>query len=149
MEQIEETFFTRLGRSLKDLLYSPFWFIYLLIRKNISFKEDFLFWRTQHNVSASLSGRNFRDFLRLISTFPEFRSLIYFRLKNQSKRSWFTAMMYSLLYKGGNNLYIMCSSIGGGFFILHGYSTSILAERIGDFFWVHQQVTIGALGNHR
>lgn len=141
MEKSKQPFFIKLALLLRDLLYSPFWFIYLLLRKNRCFKEDLFFW-----VKAnSFSQKNFSSFLRLVSSFPEFRSLIYFRLKKQSNISWFIALIYSVFYKGRNNLYIECNNINGGFFILHGFSTIISAERIGSSFFVHQQVTIGFL----
>jgi serine O-acetyltransferase len=141
MNQSKEPFFIKLVRLLRDLLYSSFWLIYLLLRRNKYFKEDLLFW----GKIRSYSQNNFTSFLRLVSSFPEFRSLIYFRLKKQSNIGWFISLIYSIFYKGMNNLYINCESIDGGFYILHGFSTVISAERIGSFFWVHHQATIGFL----
>jgi serine O-acetyltransferase len=139
MKQSKERRSVRLGYVLRDFLYSSFWFIYLLLRKNKYFEEDLLVW--VKNCSFSQSG--FFSFLRLVSSNSAFRSLIYFRLKNQSIIAWFVGSIYSIFYKGMNNLYIWCNSIDGGFFIQHGFSTIIIAENIGSFFWVNQQVTIG------
>jgi serine O-acetyltransferase len=140
MTQSKETFFIKSIRSLRDFWYSSFWLIYLLLRKNRYFKEDLFSWI---EISSFSQKKIFRSFLRLVSESPQFRSLIYFRLKNQSNASWFIAMIYSIFFKGMNNLYIACNNIGGGFFIQHGFSTDIIAESIGSSFWVNQQVTIG------
>jgi serine O-acetyltransferase len=138
MKQSKETRSISIACALRDLLYSSFWFIYLVLRKNKYFKKDFLFWVDKYSLQS-----NFFSFLRLVSEHSAFRSLIYFRLKNQSNIHWFVGTVYSIFYKGVNNLYIWCNSIDGGLFIQHGFSTIIIAERIGAFFWVNQQVTIG------
>jgi serine O-acetyltransferase len=143
MKQSGETFFVKSAILLRDLLYSSFWVIYLFLRRNRYFKEDLLFWIDFRARALLLSQNNFLSFLRLVSEYPEFRSLIYSRLKNQSNIGWFIGMIYSIFYRGKDNLYIECNSIGGSFFIQHGFCTIIAAESIGSFFWVNQQVTIG------
>jgi serine O-acetyltransferase len=40
-------------------------------------------------------------------------------------------------------LYFACDEIGPGLFIQHGFSTIIVAEKIGENCWINQQVTIG------
>jgi serine O-acetyltransferase len=40
-------------------------------------------------------------------------------------------------------LYLWTTDIGEGFYIQHGFSTVVAAERVGDNCWVNQQVTIG------
>jgi serine O-acetyltransferase len=139
MKQSKESFFAKSAIFLRELVYSSFWIIFLLLRKNEYFRKDLLFWTDM----SSFKQNSFSGFLRLVSESPAFRSLVYFRLKNQSSICWFTAMIYSIFYKGMNNLYIVCNRIGGGFYIQHGFSTIIFAESIGSFFWVNQQVTIG------
>jgi serine O-acetyltransferase len=52
-----------------------------------------------------------------------------------------------ILWKPLESLYISTEDIGGGFFIQHGFSTMIGAERIGENCWVNQQVSIGYNGS--
>lgn len=40
-------------------------------------------------------------------------------------------------------LYLEAGEIGGGLYIHHGFATIVAADRIGENFWVNQQVTIG------
>ena len=139
MKQSKENFAIKSAILLRELLHSSFWLVYLLLRKNKYFREDLLFWTD----NSSFPQNNFSGFLRLVSESPPFRSLVYFRLKNQNNIGRLAAIIYSIFYKGMNNLYIACDSIGGRFYIQHGFCTDIFAESIGSSFWVNQQVTIG------
>lgn len=80
--------------------------------------------------------RGIRGFLMLLVTFPEYRSLYYFRTGKQ----WL-----SFFAKGQNNLYFHMKSeqIGKGLIIWHGYSTVLNAVRIGEDFQIWHNVTIG------
>ena len=89
---------------------------------------------------------NFFESLNWYLTYKkEFRTLIQHRLKYPSHT--FMAMVHfaiaRILYKPLENLYIYTKDIGGGFYILHGFSTIISAKKIGKNCRIHQQVTIG------
>jgi len=68
-------------------------------------------------------------------TYPEFRSLFYYRFK------W--GRVLSFILKPMPNLYIYTKDIGPGLFIQHGFATIISAKEIGRDCWINQQVTIG------
>lgn len=76
------------------------------------------------------------SFIRLMTFYPEFRNLFYYRL------GWFSRMLY-LLCRPVSTLYIRTKTIGPGLFIQHGFATIISAEKIGRNCWINQQVTIG------
>ena len=42
-------------------------------------------------------------------------------------------------------LYLHADEIGSGLYILHGFSTIVVARRLGRNCWINQQVTIGHL----
>lgn len=82
------------------------------------------------------SKQGVRGFLMLLVTFPEYRSLFYFRTGKQ----WL-----NIFAKGQTNLYfhMKSSQIGKGLVIWHGYSTVLNAISIGEDFQVWHNVTIG------
>ena len=75
----------------------------------------------------------------------EYRNLLLHRLKRDC------APIKGLLFYGAarllwpplDSLFLWTEEIGGGFYIQHGFSTVVTAERIGENCWVNQQVTIG------
>jgi serine O-acetyltransferase len=75
----------------------------------------------------------------LMATFPEFRSVFYFRI------GW-PARLVQWLLRGESTLHIATRDIGPGLFIQHGFATIIVAKKIGSDCWVNQQVTIGHKG---
>lgn len=75
----------------------------------------------------------------------EYRNLLLHRLKRDAvpaKGMLFYAVT-RLLWSPLDSLYLWTEEIGGGFYIQHGFSTVVTAERIGENCWVNQQVTIG------
>ena len=85
----------------------------------------------------------FRNMLYLLSFCKEYRNLLYYRLK---KDSVVKAVLFNLLFKRLDSLYIYTPEIGKGLLIQHGFSTIITAKEIGDDCWINQQVTIGYKG---
>lgn len=77
-----------------------------------------------------------QGFLRLMTFYPEFRNLFYYRMGLKGK-------ILTPLCKPMSTLYIATPKIGRAFFIQHGFATIIAAREIGDDCWVNQQVTIG------
>lgn len=78
----------------------------------------------------------------------EYRSLLLHRFRRNPKTiaSVIHFVITRILWKPLESLYIETEDIGGGFFIQHGFSTIICAERLGENCWVNQQVTIGYTG---
>lgn len=85
------------------------------------------------------------QFQNIFKRYPEFRSLFYYRLRNmKAKRlNRLTKRLLMRTYEGRINLYIHTKHIGKGLRILHGFSTIISANSIGENCLVCQQVTIG------
>ena len=77
-------------------------------------------------------------FARLMTFFPEFRNLFYFRT------GW-KGQLLAPLCRPMPSLVLGAGSIGPGFFIQHGLATIVAAKKIGKNCWVNQQVTIGFL----
>lgn len=85
--------------------------------------------------SADLTGRIVL-FLRLMTFFPEFRNIFYFRTGIPGK-------LLSFLCRPLSTLSLNAKRIGPGLFIQHGYDTSVSADEIGENCWINQQVTVG------
>ncbi|MBV8951962.1 MAG: serine acetyltransferase [Actinobacteria bacterium] len=83
----------------------------------------------------------------MLATEPAFRTLYYYRLRRASAVSAVFGSLASLCYPGERTLHIMCSDVGPGLIIQHGFATVIAANRIGANCWVNQQVTIGFKGH--
>lgn len=98
--------------------------------------------RTDIERWASVTQRGRRTpakwwlFCRLMTTYPEFRNLAYYRLGWPSRA-------LTLLCRPMDTLFIVTPRIGPGLFIQHGFATIISARSIGANCWINQQVTIG------
>jgi serine O-acetyltransferase len=79
---------------------------------------------------------NIYSFIELMTYYPEYRSLFYYRLK-------FIGKILSPLCPSMSTLYIDTQNIAPGLFIQHGFATIIAANKIGTNCWINQQVTIG------
>ena len=75
----------------------------------------------------------------------EFRNLLGHRLKypSRSAASLVHYVVFRMLWKPMESLYIYTKDIGGGLYIQHGFATIISAEKIGKNCRIYQQVTIG------
>lgn len=80
--------------------------------------------------------KGLRGFLFLLNSFPEYRSLFYFRTK---------AYYLRYIAKGQTNLYFHTPSnrIGKGLMIWHGYGTVINAQSVGENCQIWQLCTLG------
>ena len=78
----------------------------------------------------------------------EFRNLVQYRLKhpNYSVASMIHYAIARILWRPLETLYIYTQDIGGGLYIQHGFSTIIVAKKIGENCCIYQQVTIGYKG---
>ena len=97
-------------------------------------------WVTCSALGHLENASTFESFAHLIARFPEFRTLVHYRLRFLS----FPArLMCRRFWPGRVNLFLVAEQIGDGLFIQHGFATGVDAERIGDDCWINQQVTIG------
>lgn len=93
-----------------------------------------------HRISCIFEypkGKHLSNFLNIFVLYPEFRSVVYYRIRNRFR------LLPSLFFKGQTSCYITSPAIGEGLTILHGYSTIINCESMGKNNIVFQQVTIG------
>ena len=81
--------------------------------------------------------------LALLATYPEFRTLYYYRLRRAGLATAALAAVLAVVYPGERTLHLACSDIGPGLFIQHGFATIVAARRVGRNCWINQQVTIG------
>ncbi len=81
--------------------------------------------------------------LFLLGNYPEFRNLYYFRLRRGNLVGGAASLFLRGFFKGESTLHLRASEIGPGFFIQHGYATSIGAHSIGRDCSVNQLVVIG------
>lgn len=79
----------------------------------------------------------------LLRDLPEFRSVYYHRVSLGNLAGRAAKRMVSILFRPLESLYIYTFDIGPGFYMEHGFSTIIVAKRIGANAYINQQVTIG------
>ena len=91
----------------------------------------------------SLSGNMKESLITLLSQYKEFRSLFLYR----NSQRFIYRKLIRIVYPPLNSLYLKAKEIGGGLYILHGFSTIISAEHIGENCWISQQITVGYNGH--
>lgn len=75
-------------------------------------------------------------FVRLMTFFPEFRNVYYYRL------GW-KARLFATLCPPESTLHLSTGSIGPGLYVQHGFATIVAAQSVGRNVWINQQVTVG------
>lgn len=98
------------------------------------FKEDLEVFKSRRGITKS----NIYAFLYLLMMYPEFRSVFYWRLGKWARFVFF-------YFPGRTNLVLYTSpkNVEGGFYVGHGWSTVVNAERIGKNFVIGQNSTVG------
>lgn len=97
---------------------------------------DMRVWKQRTPCPFSLS---FWVFVYLMTDYPPFRNITYFRLKRENKGKF-----YRYLLSEQSDIYLACEeTIGSGFYISHGYGTTINVRSIGENFHIYQGVTLG------
>lgn len=99
---------------------------------------------TKRWASMSETTCDMKFFIKTFLHAPEFRRLIHYRIKCSPLR--FLRPLTKVV-SDGINCYLWTKEIGPGLKIEHGFSTIVLANRIGKNFRLFQQVTIGWGGN--
>ncbi len=75
---------------------------------------------------------------------PEFRSLCYHRFRHHGgAAARLVAQFLAVFYRPLGSLYLHTREIGEGLYIQHGFSTIVVARRVGRNCWISQQVTVG------
>ena len=116
------------------------WLAYLMIITSKILKETVFYDIDKWSFRSKKQKTYFKNMAYLLSFYKEYRSLLYYRLKVHST---IKALIFMLLFKRQETLYVYSPKIGKGLFIQHGFSTIIAAKEIGDDCWIKQQVTIG------
>ncbi len=97
---------------------------------------DIVRWLSEYRLNYRMNT----GFIFLMSHYPEFRNLFYYRVGSIS-------FLLNILCRRMSTLYITTPEIGEGLFIQHGFATVIAAKSIGKNCWINQQVTIGFSSN--
>ena len=109
--------------------------------------QDMQRWNELTHQAGLLSPTKWRQLVRLLAAYPEFRNVFYYRIGKDLQFSTFILLgLAKWLYKPMNTLFISSPEIGPGLFIQHGFATIINAKSIGANCWIYQQVTIGYAG---
>lgn len=96
---------------------------------------DFRAWYYRHYHHEEINRSEFNAFFDLIHRFPEYRTLLYYRMP----------CMWGVIFKiilPPRKIYL-CKNIGPGMLIEHGWSTIVSARSVGSNFMIHQNCTIG------
>lgn len=115
--------------------YFPIVIFATLYNKNERLREDLPRW-DKSDISFH------KKIAFLLFDVREFRNLFIYR--NRDHKVFYRWAKF--WYRPEPTLYIECPDIGGGFYIQHGFSTYIAAQKIGKNFSINQQITIGHRG---
>ncbi|WP_165067537.1 serine O-acetyltransferase [Paludisphaera rhizosphaerae] len=115
---------------------SPFLVLWRFSANRGLIDQDVCRWGEAFLGRASGAPSLLQDFLTLMSVFPEYRSLYYYRVGGIARPFWFLCppLQCMLLHAG---------SIGPGLVLQHGIGAVIVADKIGSGCWINQQVTLG------
>jgi serine O-acetyltransferase len=106
--------------------------------------EDFKVFSDGYKLE-SFTELNFISFSSILFTCKELRTLFYFRIAKVSKKVHMGRLL-ELILSPYKEVHLGTKTIGKGLYIEHGSSTYVHAERIGDYCWINQNVTIGESG---
>jgi serine O-acetyltransferase len=129
-----------LGSRAAALLSLPLLLPFLITSSRRIIREDAERWtealgmRRQSDLSA---------ILKLLGTYPEFRSLYFYRLRRGNAIGVVASLGFRVLFKPQATLYLETPTIEPGLFLQHAFSTIVSAKSIGRDCWINQQVTVG------
>jgi serine O-acetyltransferase len=121
--------------ALSAIRLIPHIILFNLSSKNIGITYEIKRWLNIKGIKIGVQT----GFLHLMTFYPEFRNLFYYRIGPYSR-------LFNFLCPKMDTLFIMTQSIGFGLYIQHGFATIISAKSIGNDCWINQQVTIGYHG---
>lgn len=135
-----------LDRLLRIALAAPLVFVYWLTDQRQTIDADYRRWQAVADAEKWPSfprTKGAAGMLELLGQHPAFRTLFYYRVGRGSRPARALARLLRTVYRGQVALYLSCDEIGAGLYIAHGFSTILLARRIGENCRVHQNVTLG------
>ncbi|MDE7380991.1 MAG: serine acetyltransferase [Muribaculaceae bacterium] len=93
---------------------------------------------------ASFKGAayNKKFFISMFAESEEFRSVIYYRVRNRFR------FLPSLFLKGQVACHLCMRKAGGGLLLIHGFSTIVCSDSVGENCTFHQNVTVGWSHGH-
>lgn len=98
--------------------------------------DDLMVWKSRTPCPFQST---FWSFVCIMTDYPPFRNIIYFRLKRDKKGKF-----YRHLKTPQSDIYLACEGpMGGGFYVSHGYGTTINVQQIGRNFHIFQGATLG------
>lgn len=130
-----------LGRAARRAKYWPAYTLYASSCLYDDLRVDLARWIDYGGPSEPTE---IEAFFKIFANNKEFRT-VFFRRHEQAPRAAdrHTAKALRRVFKPLDSLHLTVNSIGRSFFILHGDSTHILADTIGEGCLISQQVTIG------
>jgi serine O-acetyltransferase len=123
---------SRIKMAVYSIICMPHWVLMHTHGKKAIIKADTKRWIDVYGYKGSLDG----GFIFIISHYPEFRNLFYYRIGSMG-------FFLNIICRKLPTLYITTETVGEGLFIQHGFATVIAAHSIGKNCWINQQVTIG------
>lgn len=108
----------------------------MLVSPNRAIIEDDLARWAEPCMRSQPDASSASRLLWMLSTYPEYRNLFYYRIGGVRR-------LVQFLCPPMSTLLIATGKIGPRLFIQHGFCTIITAEAIGADCWINQQVTIG------
>jgi len=84
-----------------------------------------------------------RALLDLLGIAPAFRTLFYYRASRGKRAGRIAVRLLRRLYPGEVALHLQVGELGPGLYLAHGFSTILLARKVGANCRVHQNVTLG------
>lgn len=130
------------GNLIKYFLFLPLTIPHYLCvffsKEKIKIREDVQAWMHEKSISF------FVDLTYLLIFYKEYRNVFYLRVGSLIRRLLFYLPQEKTLFIGPQS-----KNVGGGFFIHHGFSTIIVAKKIGKNVWINQQVTVGYSRSHK
>lgn len=94
--------------------------------------KDFMTWCRWLEKEPSI-----KTFIFLFAERPEFRSVVYYRLRNKFR------ILPSIFLKGQSSCHISVNKAESGIILIHGFSSIINCESLGKNCTFFQQVTVG------
>ena len=112
---------------------------YLMIVTSKDQKEIIFHDIDRWSFRSKRQKNRFLNMSYLLSFCKEYRNLLCYRLKAQSK---IKSLLFILFFKRVETLYLDTPKIGKGLIIQHGFATIVSAKEIGDDCWINQQLLL-------
>lgn len=131
--------YRKLGFLLNQFRILPAWGIVCCSRNRAVIMQDLQRWKELDRLPKG----DYTAMGYLLVLKKEYRNLVIYRLKQKSRMA---ALVFGVLFRPMDTLFINAPQIGPGLYIQHGFATIISARSIGSNCYINQQVTIGFEG---